>query len=430
MAHAIANQFVKTPKDEMMYSISIASPTREFKPNTTFHNTGVAFVELKEGMKNAEVIVLCIPGRVMGTFLDEHFEDLKHALLIDVNNDPEAHEAEAFEKYDLIWVKAFNDIGAVDILTRKSKSRPSTRMSARDPYALADAKNFAETALGFDVQALSHAERKASEQNSIGKEWKHSAYIAFAIYTFYFIIVICTHFLRFPFPVDRHTFPINLHNKVMSSTALTLFALSLIPGTCVRLLKGIINNDTMYRLSPKTIWSLSIRKHVGLIGLYFVFLHANMSLIDFGPAHDYWFAYDGPDSKTMNLTGELSMMFGIISFSLFIITGIASLPSVGHAMNKAQFDFVYGPVVWLALITGQLHCVIIYFKVVRGTREFYGGIPHVTILASILPWVAIGLKVIQMIVCRILPLIYKKTGKADMLQTTVHSGARESAIEK
>ena len=90
MAHALTNQFKKTPKDETMHSISIASPTREYKPDTTFHNTGVAFVELKEGMKSADVIVLCIPGRAMEAFLNEHVDNLKHALLIDVNNDPGA----------------------------------------------------------------------------------------------------------------------------------------------------------------------------------------------------------------------------------------------------------------------------------------------------------------------------------------------------
>ena len=424
MAHALANQFKKTPKDETMHSINIASPTREYKPDTTFHNTGVAFVPLDEGMQNADVILLCIPGRAMEAFLDEHVDDLKHALLIDVNNDPEAHEAEAFEKHEQKWVKGMNDIGAIDVLTRKGKSRPKTRMSAYDSYALTEAKNFAETALGFDVQALSHDIRKASEQGSIGKEWKHSAYIAFGVYLFFFIIVICTYFIRWPWPIDKHSFPVSLHNKVMSSTALTLFALSLIPGTWVRLFKAIKNNDTMYRLGPNTLWALSIRKHVGLMGLYFLFLHAVMSLIDFGPHHYYWIFYDGPDAKDMNLYGELSMMFAVISFSLFIITGIASLPSVGDAMNKAQFDFVYGPIVWLALITGQIHCVIIFFKAIRGTRELYGGIPHSTTLGMIMPWVAIGLKVIQMIACRVLPFIYEKTGKADELQTTQHKGSQ------
>lgn len=424
MAHCLANQYQKTPKDEMMHSIKIASPTREFKPNTTFHNTGIAFVELQPGMQDADIIFLAIPGKAIPNFIDEHTTSLSHALIVDINNDPTAHEAEAFENNNLRWVKGFNDVGAIDLLNRKSKSRPKTRMSAMNTFTLAQVKTFAEEALGFDVQVIVQDRRKATEQGSIGKEWKHAAYIAIFFFIFFTIFVACAYFVRWPYPWNgmSHEYPILFQNKAMASTALSLFALSLIPGTYVRLVKAW-KDDTMYILHPATIWALSIRKHVGLMGLYFVFLHAIFSLLELGPAHYYWFAFDSTDSQKMNLIGELSLMFGVISFSLFIITGIGSLPSVGDAMNKAQFDFVYGPVVWMGLIMGHLHCVIIYFTTIErfGMPMNNGGMPHISLVASLLPWFAITLKFIQLLGSFILPIIWARTRK-DKIQTTEHGG--------
>ena len=52
----------------------------------------------------------------------------------------------------------------------------------------------------------------------------------------------------------------------------------------------------------------------------------------------------------MEWNDEASMLCAVLSTSLFTINGIASLPSVGQAMNKAQFSFVFGPVVWSALV--------------------------------------------------------------------------------
>jgi len=70
----------------------------------------------------------------------------------------------------------------------------------------------------------------------------------------------------------------------------------------------------------------------------------------------------------MDWTGEASMLTAVLSTSLFIITGIASLPSVGQAMNKAQFMIVFGPVVWLALSFGLAH-VMLSSKLDRNSTE-------------------------------------------------------------
>jgi hypothetical protein len=58
------------------------------------------------------------------------------------------------------------------------------------------------------------------------------------------------------------------------------------PGTAARLIKSW-KNDSLYVLPPSLVWALDIRKHLGLLGLYFLFVHAVFSLINFSPGSYY-----------------------------------------------------------------------------------------------------------------------------------------------
>lgn len=175
----------------------------------------------------------------------------------------------------------------------------------------------------------------------------------------------------------------------------------------------------MYVLHPNLIWALNIRKHVGLIGMFFLFVHAIMSLVDFSPKKYYWCMYASKDTEKMDIVGEVSMMFAIYSFALYIIVALSSIPGISEAMNKAQWDFVFGPVCWTALAFAHVHYCVIFFTKFQGTLELYGGILHPTVLASILPWMAFILKFIQIIFCRVISS--SRSGR-DELNTTQHSG--------
>ena len=229
-------------------------------------------------------------------------------ITYDVNNDPSAHEAESFARHNLRWVKAFNDVGAVDIISRKSKSKLATRMSAVDSAALSAAKDFAEIAMGFEVQASYHNDRKTSEQNSIGKEWKHAAYVALFFYTAFLLIVVATYYIVWPYPIPGYQFSVKSHNKVMSSTAMSLFAFSLLPGTFARIVKAWNRGNSMYRFHPVILWGLGIRKHTGLIGMFSLLNHVVMSLVEFSPANYYWCMFASKESTSMDQTGEVSMV--------------------------------------------------------------------------------------------------------------------------
>ena len=79
--------------------------------------------------------------------------------------------------------------------------------------------------------------------------------------------------------------------------------------------------------------------------------------------------YASKDAENMDIVGEVSMMFAICSFALYIIVALSSMPSINEAMNKAQWDFVFGPVCWTALAFAHFHHCVIFFSKIQGTLE-------------------------------------------------------------
>lgn len=67
------------------------------------------------------------------------------------------------------------------------------------------------------------------------------------------------------------------------------------------------------------------------------------------------------------------MMCAIYSLALYIIVALSSMPGISEAMNKAQWDFVFGPVCWMALALAHVHYCVIFFTKIRGTLYVYGG---------------------------------------------------------
>ena len=70
------------------------------------------------------------------------------------------------------WVKAFNDIGAVDILLKKpeGKKKIPSKMCSPHTQALKTVKKFAEKSMGLDVKIVpyEHFSSIAMHQSSLG----------------------------------------------------------------------------------------------------------------------------------------------------------------------------------------------------------------------------------------------------------------------
>lgn len=115
-------------------------------------------------------------------------------------------------------------------------------------------------------------------------------------------------------------------------------------------------------LKTKPTWlriCLAVRKHVGLLSLWFLVMHIIGSCMFFNQAYLKKFFVDPKAySSKLNWMGEVSFACGVWGTGLYIILGVCSLPSVASAMTNKQWGFVFGPIAWIALCLGFVHTIV------------------------------------------------------------------------
>ena len=200
-------------------------------------------------------------------------------------------------------------------------------------------------------------------------------------------------------------------SKSFAWTAVWGFSLSLLPGVVARLRSEF---QPKFRTPPRVLlWALGIRKHVGLIALYFLCLHACLMLLLFNSSYFGFMLLDRDEGthghSHMQKSEEMSMLFATISTSLFLIIGVTSLPSAAHSLNKTQAFVVFGIVVWVALLFGWLHIFMLTCEGKTGQNMecrgwFHPHSPHswanemppITLMASLLPFLVFFLKLLDL----------------------------------
>lgn len=416
-----------------LYSINnTASSTHVLevtKPNLNkdgfFHDTDVPLTDFDDAMVRADVLVFAIPSVALEDFVAAHERKLTNKILVDATNsfrkDEDLssalkkvsgtdHEDSGSEgsphKSGVRWIKAFNDIGAVDVLLRKpgDKSRVVSKMCANDPGALETVKGFVEESMGFDIKVvpIEQYEVIKNDQNSLGKEWMTATWTILGVFILTLIYNIIRHPIKKGYPWKQ--FPLFVMNKSICWTALWGFAIAQVPGVIARI-HNAWHRDT---LRDKPMWLcnyLACRKHLGLVSLWFLAVHMVMSMLMFSIAYYDRFFTDKDDPKSrMTANGESSFMFGSFSSCLYIVLGICSLPSVAQGMTRKQWDFVYGPVAWVALCMGTAHvmCQGLGVTWYKAPWPNAGNMPPITLISCLLPWAVIGFKLFQVVFVRIL----------------------------
>ncbi|KAK1741146.1 hypothetical protein QTG54_008398 [Skeletonema marinoi] len=339
------------------------------KPIDPFDSDYVTIEHFPECLANADIVVIVIPSYAIDSFLIQNYTLLKegskgYLAALNITSDH--------------WVKAFNDTGAIQEMQNSLNSKMKLTTSVCGPSDQC-VKKIAALAkyLGYSPTVVPIDQYKCLQscQTTLAG-------------TFTYVTVQVSgrpHFQWYTL-LARHS------SKMFAWTAIWGFSLSLLPGTCIRLLKQVTYMDTTPRF---LIWGCSIRKQVGLLSLYFVLLHACMMLLIFGGEYFGFLIDDG----YMEWNTEASMLTAVLSTSLFTITGIASLPSVAHEMNKAQFMLVFGPVVWSALALGVMHVMFLgvpsWTDTPRSRYSWARGMPPVTLMASVLPLLVMFIKAVQ-----------------------------------
>lgn len=144
--------------------------------------------KLERSLESADIVILAIPAQALKTFVADNFHILRHKILIDCTNSEVRGEdlAGLCGLTDVRWVKAFNDIGAADILLNKpfSKTKICTTICSRDKKSLEIVTFFAEESLGLSCKAIpfEQYENIAQHQNSLGEEWIHASMLILFIF--------------------------------------------------------------------------------------------------------------------------------------------------------------------------------------------------------------------------------------------------------
>ena len=121
MAYGLSHLFTINNSSSSGNKLEVTKPNLSVE-KSAFHETKVPVTDFDDALVRADVLILAIPGSAILSFVATHLPKLKGKILVDVTNDAsvDVHLGkEELEYSEIEWVKAFNDIGAVDILLSK-----------------------------------------------------------------------------------------------------------------------------------------------------------------------------------------------------------------------------------------------------------------------------------------------------------------------
>src|SRR3989344_4800478 len=219
-----------------------------------------------------------------------------------------------------------------------------------------------------------------SESKSVG--WGKTSAIVFIIVGLCLSYAILRYNIVRSVPLDN--LPLYITNKAVALAATILIGLAFLLGP-------------LARFWPKQFEEhLYLRKHLGVIGFGVAALHAIMSLVLLNPAYYGRFYVEG---GKFNLIGESSMLFGILSFLIFSVIFITSLPPMEKHMHPGQWKLVQR-MGYLAYFFVLLHVTVMGFAGWFNPDSWKYGLASISLIAALF--------IIFVLLVRILSIGFKK----------------------
>lgn len=160
-------------------------------------------------------------------------------------------------------------------------------------------------------------------------------------------------------------FPLYISNKAIALASVMFIALSYTLGSLAFFWPHLFER------------TLPARKFFGLFGFALAATHALISLLIFTPL--YYPKFFEATGK-LNLSGELSLLFGIISLILFSIVAVTSIPSIGKSLGREQWLFFQHIGYWgMLAIAG--HVFVMGFSGWLNVSGWPGGLPPISLIA-------------------------------------------------
>lgn len=161
--------------------------------------------------------------------------------------------------------------------------------------------------------------------------------------------------------------PLYVSNKAIALGSVVFIAISYLLGTLNQLFSGTFSDK------------LSLRKHFGLLGFTLAWIHSLISLIILRP--DYYRSFFLGDS--LNLTGELTLLFGVLAMIIFSIVAITSLPSVFKNMEYNRWKSIQSKG-YLAFLLVMLHVFTMGYSGWLKSEGWPGGLVPISLIAFII----------------------------------------------
>ena len=165
--------------------------------------------------------------------------------------------------------------------------------------------------------------------------------------------------------IDWSHFPLFIANKGISLAAVFFIATSYLIGKTLRAYEGDFKKQ------------LILIKFCGLIGFSLASIHALMSLLLVSPAYYPKFFLE---SGKMNLTGESTMVFGVLSLWCLAITAITSLPFMYDAVGAERWQRGQR-MGYLSLVLAAGHVLVMGFAGWLMPGSWQAGLPPVSLVA-------------------------------------------------
>jgi DMSO/TMAO reductase YedYZ heme-binding membrane subunit len=175
--------------------------------------------------------------------------------------------------------------------------------------------------------------------------------------------------------------PLLISNKAISLSAVMFIALSYLLGP-------------LARFWPKTIVPLlGLRQFFGLLGFGLAAIHGFASLLLFTPVnYPKFFSPDG----TLNLIGELSMMFGILAFFIFAAVALTSILGVFGSMSSQHWQPVQR-LGYFGLVLVLFHVLVMGYEGWMKPSSWPGGMLPISLMAAIVIAFALLMRIVVLI---------------------------------
>ena len=178
--------------------------------------------------------------------------------------------------------------------------------------------------------------------------------------------------------VEWSHFPLFISNKAVSLAAVFFIGMSYLVGKVVR----VYEDDFPKRLI--------LIKFCGLMGFSLALIHVASSLLLFSPVHYPKFFLE---TGRMTLTGELSMIFGVLSLWCLSVTALTSLPFMYDAIGADRWQRGQR-LGYASLLLAAGHVFVMGVSGWLTPAGWHGGLPPISLVAFIAAAVPVLVKML------------------------------------